>query len=361
MSHEIDFSKGEPAIITRGTPAWHGLGKTVNVISPLEALKLGGLDYSVILKANTHKYPINPATGDPYFPPVVSRTSFFTFRDDTGGILGDKLGAYYKVLQNSEAVELIAPLCEMGLKIEVAGALFNGRTMFVTIAIGSYKVGGEDEVKTYLVFTNTHDGSRNIYAFFTDVRVVCWNTLHWAMIREGVENPKRKDFDKGIVKVRHTGDVKAKTEQAIEWLVMAGKHIEQAEKCFNRMLDRELTAEKFFDYAAGVMFTPAERNALRKGDPDAISTRKRGILDEFFEYARFGPGQSDYNKTFWGAYNAVTGFLGNVKQYKNDSTRAASLWFGESKKTAQQAFILADNPDKIEPLWKNVSEEMRWN
>lgn len=359
MAHEIDFSTGRPAMVTVGRPAWHGIGRTVNKISPLEALQQAALDYYVGIAPNVHSYPVDPITGLKAFPDVISDESFFTYRADTGGILGDKLGKYYKPLQNSEAIEIVSPLCEMGFKVNVAGALRNGRTMFLTFELGEYSVGNDDKIKTYLVFTNTHDGSRNIYAFFTDVRVVCWNTLTLALslLQSKAEKGKRKE----VVKVRHTGDVKAKTEQAIEWLVMAENHIKAATSTFERLVDTSFTSERFFDYVAAVMMDATERNKLKKGDPAFISTRKRNLIENFLEYAQFGPGQAEYQGTAWGAYNAVTGFLGNVKNYKDHSTRTTSLWFGESAKVAERALVLAYEPEKIEPLHKHAPKNFSLN
>jgi phage/plasmid-like protein (TIGR03299 family) len=345
MSHEIDFSKGYPAIVTVGKPAWHGLGKTVNKIEPLEALKQAGLDFKVLLAPNIHAYPVDPATGDPYFPYLISEESFFTFRTDTGKVLGDKLGKYYSVLQNSEAIELITPLCEMGFKINVAGALRHGRTIFLTLELGEYVVGNNDKVKTYLVFTNTHDGSRNIYAFFTDVRVVCANTLHLAFEKDA--NGKRS---KDVVKV-------AKTEQAIEWVLLAEKHTTKAQKVFDQMANIPLSPERFFDYVGAVLFDNAERRKLASGDPSFLSTRKRNLLSDFFRYAQEGPGQKEYAGTVWGAYNAVTGYLGNVKNYKDPSTRTESIWFGESAKVSELAFAYASSPEKVPALSKYVKKD----
>lgn len=343
MSHNIDFSKGEAAIVLRGRPAWHGLGKIMKIISPQEALTLGGLDYEVLKVPNTHNFPTNPKTGEPLFPPIISEESFFTFRTDTGGILGDKLGSYYNVLQNADAVEMIKPLCERGFKINVAGAICGGATIFLCLELGEYAVA-DDKVKTYFVFTNSHDGSRMLYGFFTDVRVVCWNTLNFAL-----------STAQNVVKIRHTGDVKKRTEKALEIMTKGSSHMEEAEKAFGVLVERPFSEKRFFDYVANVLLTNKERTELSAGKAGAISTRKANLLSAFFDYAQHGPGQQKYIGTAWGAYNAVTGFLGNVKNYKDDDTRTKSLWFGESRNTSVKAFKLAYDTAKIEPLSKSAN------
>lgn len=135
----------------------------------------------------------------------------------------------------------------------------------------------------------------------------------------------------------------------------------KAETVFGKLVDTRFTSERFFDYVSAVMLDANERNKMKKGDPACISTRKRNLLEEFFEYHQFGPGQTEYKGTAWGAYNAVTGFLGNVKNYKDPSTRTASLWFGESAKIAEKALVLAYEPEKIEPLHKHAPKNFSLN
>jgi phage/plasmid-like protein (TIGR03299 family) len=351
MAHQIDNSKGFPAFTAVGKPAWHNLGTIVNTLSPADALRLGGLDFNVLVSPNVHRYPyipnLNPEQENfPAFPEVCSKTSFFSWRDDTGGILGDKIGAYYTPLQNLEALNVISPLCDMGIQIETAGSLWGGRIVFVLLNMGEYKVAGTDAVRTYLLYTNAHDGSGAVKALFTDTRVVCWNTLSAAVF--GAVN---------VVKIRHTVTVQERTEQALQLMVLGEKHKEKAHQGFDRLVDTKFSEKRFFDYVAAVFLDKGERQKIAAGDPSAISTRKKGLLGSFFEYAQFGPGQTEFKGTAWNAYNAVTGYLGNVANYKDENTRMFSLMFGAAEKVNAKALELATFPDRIEPLSVTASPD----
>jgi phage/plasmid-like protein (TIGR03299 family) len=332
MAHEIDFSKGFAAFTAVGKPAWHGLGQVVNSLTPQEALEKGGLDFFVEKSPNIHSYPGTA------FPDIMSADSFFTWRTDTGAILGDKLGAYYTPLQNAAAFDILSPLCDMGLKIETAGAIFGGRTVFVLLDMGTYKVAGVDPVKNYLLYSNSHDGSKTVTGYFTDVRVVCANTLAASAIGAAK-----------VVKVRHTTNVEALTKQALEWMLAAEEHQDKANEVFTKMVETKFTEQRFVEYVTSVFFSTKEREKIQQGGVmDAISTRKKNQLQAFMDYAAYGPGQAEYKGTAWGAYNAVSGYLGNVADYKNDDTRMTSLLWGNASYMNEQALVLAAEPERIQ-------------
>lgn len=347
MSHELDFSKGFAAFaeVKSNTPAWHGLGKIVEAMTPKEALELAGLNFHVEKTPNIHSYP------GTVFPDVLSDESFFTWRTDTGKILGASVGGYYTPLQNEAAFALLEPLCEMGMKVETAGAIFDGRTIFALMRLGDYKVAGMDQVLTYFLLTNSHDGSKTVTGALTDVRVVCNNTLSAAL------NGLKK---KHAIKVRHTTNVEKMTEQAINILLQAQHHQEAAQETFTRLAETEWSQKKFFDYVANVFLDKAERKAWAAGDENAISSRKGNLLGRFFDYANNGPGQKEWLGTAWGAYNAVTGYL-NTANYRNADTRMTSLLWGQSSWVNDTALELACVPEKIESLGRSITPDALLN
>ncbi|MFX9626919.1 alpha/beta hydrolase, partial [Acinetobacter baumannii] len=76
--------------------AWHGLGQIVeDYPTSKEALQFAGLDFEVVKRPNTHR--LDDGTE------IISKTSFYTYRPDTGAILGDRLGKDYEVVQNIDA------------------------------------------------------------------------------------------------------------------------------------------------------------------------------------------------------------------------------------------------------------------
>ena len=104
-----------------------------------------------------------------------------TVRDDHDFTLG-VVGRDYGVVQNAKAFEFIDFIKEVSGEepiVETAGLLGNGERLFVSCKLGadSY-LNPNDAVKNYVVFTNAHDGSGAVMAFFTPIRVICSNTLN---------------------------------------------------------------------------------------------------------------------------------------------------------------------------------------
>ena len=84
----------------------------------------------------------------------------------------------------------------------------------------------------YLVFSNSHDGSGSIKVAMTPVRVVCQNTLNFAL-----DNASR------IWCANHTGDIGAKMEDARMTLFMAENYMNELSKA-SKKLDRKKVRDR---------------------------------------------------------------------------------------------------------------------
>lgn len=217
MAHNLDFSKGFAAFASRKQTAWHGLGQIVDALNCQQALKLGGLDFDVIKAPNIHRIGTKE---------VISTNSFFTYRNDTEAVLGDKLGKDYTVLQNRESMDLIDTLVESGkAQIETVGALFGGARVFITCKVKeAYSVGKNDTVEQYVIISNSHDGSKAVEVYFSDVRVVCWNTLQMSL--KGCTQMHR---------VRHTANVKDRVNEALKIMGIIENNVQAKKEAFEAM------------------------------------------------------------------------------------------------------------------------------
>src|ERR1700744_3091038 len=194
MSANIDYSKGGEAFISFQKPAWWGNSKIFqNDITVANALHDAGLDFKVEKSPNVHRFPGTNR------PDIISTESFFTWRMDTGAVLGSKLGSVYKVYQNTDALAVVDDLLQTKkVKIETAGAIDSGRRVFVCLKLQNpLIVGSKDEIEQYILLANGHDGSMAITAMPTNIRVVCANTLGAALAGAKPEH-----------KIRHTASAK---------------------------------------------------------------------------------------------------------------------------------------------------------
>jgi phage/plasmid-like protein (TIGR03299 family) len=193
MSHEMYENDTAMYSVEK---AWHGLGVVVEEApSPREALKLSGLDWSVV------KSPSIIAEYEDFSGRIheaVTPDTVATIREDTGAILG-LVSPNYEVVQNEELFDLAY---ELGgdVKVETAGSLKNNRQVYILLRGDSFDLPGEDTVLPYMGLFSSHDGSLSLSALDTSVRVVCANTLAQAF----------SDGRNRIYRIKHSGDVKTK-------------------------------------------------------------------------------------------------------------------------------------------------------
>jgi hypothetical protein len=82
---------------------------------------------------------------------------------------------------------------------------------------------------------------------------------------------------------------------------------------------------------------------IEKGQYDELSTCFNNMCNSVFEYAMSSPTQQTETTrgTLFGAYNAVTGYFQNVRNYKDDESKLKSLLYGGTAQLrTQKAFNL---------------------
>ena len=82
---------------------------------------------------------------------------------------------------------------------------------------------------------------------------------------------------------------------------------------------------------------------IQRGEWDELSTCFNNICNSVFEYAQTSPSQqtATTDGTLFGAYNAVTGYFQNIRNYKDDEAKLRSLMYGGIAQTrTQRAFNL---------------------
>lgn len=78
---------------------------------------------------------------------------------------------------------------------------------------------------------------------------------------------------------------------------------------------------------------------IQAGHADTLSTCFKNMIDNVYEYALSSPTQQTETTkgTVFGAYNAVTGYFQNVRNYKDDEAKLKSLLFGGTGQLRTQA------------------------
>ena len=317
MAHNLATTNGKTALFVVKEKAWHQLGKVLDAPpTSKEAIKEAGLDYVV------QKMPIP----NPFDAEKVIKERYFTYRKDDNRILGI-VGSKYEIMQNIDGFEFFDSIVGEGEAIyETAGALGDGEVVFITAKLPGYiTVGNSDNIEKYLLLSLSHDGSSPITAMFTPVRVVCNNTLHWAL----------SDKHQQKVKIRHTKNASSKLEEAHRILGISNMLTDQLGLKFNKMSKTLITDDKFGTYVDKVF----GKDSIETKDQ---STRYGNIKLEVFNYFKNGAGQQQKtcNNTVFGAYNAITGYFNNVIELSDK--KATSNLIGGNANIMRKAFELAD-------------------
>ena len=333
MAHNINFNEmtSKHSFFSVKEKAWHGLGQIVqDYPNSKEALQFAGLDFEVLKRPNTHH--LDNGTE------IISTNSFYTYRPDTGAILGDRLGKDYEVVQNPDAFSFFDAIVDGdGIQYETAGALGNGEKIFITAKLPGYiKVGNDDMIEKYLFLTTSHDGFGSIMAAFTPVRIVCNNTLN-AALRNCTNS----------IKIRHTANVKERLEQAHKVMGISNQLSIQLEGIFNRWAKVRITDKEVLKLVQLAMVPNKEvLQNIQKGELNELSTCFKNMCDDVYEYQMSSPSQflETTNGTVFGAYNAITGYFQNVRNYKNDEAKMKSLLYGGTAQLrTQKAFQLCED------------------
>lgn len=318
--------------------AWHGLGQIVeDYPTSAEAIKYAGLDYTVEKRPLFTNALNNELTGfDPDFATSkIEVPSFFaTVRNDNDSVLG-VVGKDYEVVQNADAFQFFDAIVGGGdgIKYETAGALGKGERIFITAKLPDYiKVGKADLIEQYLFLTTSHDGFGSITAAFTPTRIVCNNTLNAALRNHT-----------NAIKIRHTASANDRLKQAHTLMGISHVMAQELEELFNHWTNVRITDKEVKKLIQLAMAPNKEViTNLELGLVDKLSTTYTNIVDNAYAYAMSNPTQTMETTagTLFGAYNAITGYYQNVRNFKDGDAKFKSIMDGTAKQRAQVAFDL---------------------
>jgi len=338
MAHNINFNTitEQHAFFSVKQPAWHGLGKTVeNYPTSGEAITFAGLDYEVI------KAPIFTKGGG-FLETYPIPDQYATMRTDTKAVFG-VVGKDYQIVQNADAFAFFDAIVGGGdgILYETAGALGNGERIFITAKLPGYiRVGnGDDVTEKYIFLTTSHDGSGSITAAFTPVRIVCQNTLNAAL-----------KTATNVVRIRHTAGAKERLEQAHKVMGVADTLATQLEGIFNqwsKVVIDDRNVKKLIQLA--LCPNKGTLDLLKKGAQDELSSMYKNACEAAYEYAMADDAQTMVTTkgTLFGAYNAVTGYYQNVRNFKTGEDKLKSICLGGTAQIrGQKAFDLCRDFEK---------------
>lgn len=369
MAHEIFGSR----FVGAREAAWHKLGTVIpagTVISVADALRVGKIDFTY------QDVPVGYTTPEGLF--VQSETRKIILRSPTDddpiwrdvGVVSDEYG----YLQNQELAAGLDKIAQVtGWEFETVGALEQGRTVFLTLRIGTQSVFG-DEHEIFLVISDGKGTGRALTMTITRVRVVCKNTLVYA---DG----------QNIANVRIAHDQAVAGEYGF-WLNLI-EQIEMQNRCAGDQLVQmasikvsDKRAQQIIDAAfplPGLTQRKQEANALlelpnltevqriaiearalkgedRKDEARRIAVNKR--LAAWTLYERFNAGQEQGSDPASGGQVVPAAVLATLRETPYAALQAVVEvvdWAGIAKaETAAQSAIFGVGADAKKRAWKEA-------
>lgn len=314
-----------------GDVPWHGLGRELEEPATLEeALKAGGLDWEV------EKVPLR-TDEEPSSP--VSRRVAIVRKDRDPGDAERVIGVAhpgFTPLQNRVGAKIFDDLIGGGNRIyHTGGYLGRGEVVWLLARIGgSMEIARGDAVNPYLLFANSHDGSKAIHMRLTTIRVVCQNTLALAM----KEDRFGRQFRKG-----HHGTAEGIADAAREFFCAITKDLIDLTADYKRLAKARCSDEQFEQFLNNVMPEPekppnATPASVAYKNWAAKITNIREARERMATLREEGRGMDlDGSRgTCWGALNAVIEFVDHHQ--KVDGARVASVLLGSGMAMKMRAY-----------------------
>ena len=274
---------------------WHGLGTPV-VGSPTsrDAIIASGLNWKVeskpIYDSNNHIIPGYKAN--------TRNTDMRVL-----GIVTDK----YKIVQNDEAFDFTDSLVNEGMTYETAGALNNGKKIWLLGKMPSTKILSET-IEPYICFVNTHDGTGAIKICMTPVRVVCNNTLNFAL-----QNAKR------MWSTKHMGNINAKLIEARNTLGLVNDYMDSLSSECDYLASKTLTKDdllKVFDSIYTIDFSKDSARKIKN-----INDIKDSLVS-----CLNAPDVIPFQNTAYGAMMAITDYADHSIPFRDTKTYSENRW-----------------------------------
>lgn len=311
----------------RETP-WHRLGAVLEDYPDGidDALVKSGLAWEVeqgeVLVVNLHR-PDNAEVDGVPMPLQRAEGYRANIRQDTGDVLGI-VSEDYRVVPNRDAFRWLDELLFSDVRFETAGSLGSGRRVWVLARIPELVEVGGDATQTYLYCANSHDGSMAVTSAATSIRIVCANTLGWAL-RDAERDPQR------VYKFRHTGDMQTKLGEARRVMEIAVDWTEAFKRHGDKLAREPISADRFDNRVV--------RPLLGMDDPELGDRARRNrednreiILAIFDGLGPEGDTSGNSPGTKWAAANAVAEFADHCRRVTKRTDQVARSFEDHSLK-----------------------------
>lgn len=198
-----------------------------------------------------------------------------------------RVGARYNVFQNEELFSFGDNLVHGGAHWEAMAAIKNNTVVFGAMKLdGGMYIGGDDGIERHLLLHTSHNGSTNVVASITALRLRCSNALQVSM------KHAHQTF-----KIRHSSTMDGKVAEARRILGMADVYFDEFSDEMEKLMQAQVTlaeAEKIIE----AVYPKPEKDA--KGSMHKWETKFEDILSIYN-----GAHNDNIVGTKYGVFNAL--------------------------------------------------------
>ena len=323
-----------------GEPPWHGLGNQLTQNQPIEIwAQQAGMNWRI--ESSNVSYMAQNERGQSIIMPYEEQRVLY--RSDTYAPLS-VVSQRYQEVQPMEILEFYRDLTEQsGFELETAGILKGGKKFWALARTGqSTALKGKDVSHGYILLATACDGSLATTAQFTNIRVVCNNTLAIALRGQSgsagvVKVPHSTKFDADKVKQQLGVSVRAWDEHMYEMKQLSQRKVTQGEAAaffdavFNNtnmnVTDQEENIIQFYRNVANPNPTK------EKSEPNGRAMSKAMIM---FNGQGRGAELSSAKNTAYGLLCSITEFADHERRAMSTDHRLDSAWFGAGANLKQR-------------------------
>jgi len=242
---------------------------------------------------------------------------------ETDGRILTNVGENWNPVQNSEAFDFFAEYVNVGdMEMHTAGSLKDGQIVWALAKVkDSFELFDGDRVDSYLLFSNPHQYGKSIDVRFTPIRVVCNNTLTFAldsMSDRQVKVGHRTAFDASSVK---------------ETLGIATDTMQKYKEVASFLGSKRFTQDTYIEYLNTVFPRTSDKRIKSGMDKIEQMSRNAKLCYDALEQQ---PGAEYAEGSWWQAFNSVT-FITDHVQGRNQENRLANSWFGYNQTRKREA------------------------
>lgn len=327
MAHQIE----QMAYV--GQTPWHGLGNQLSQNQPIEVwAKQAGMDWRI--ESSDVSYMAQNERGQSIIMPFEEQRVLY--RSDTHAPLS-VVSQRYQEVQPMEILEFYRDLTEQsGFELETAGVLKGGKKFWALARTGqSTALKGKDVSNGYILLATACDGTLATTAQFTNIRVVCNNTLAIALRDQRnsagvVKVPHSTRFDSDKVKQQLGISVCTWDEHMYEMKQLTQRKVTQTEAAayfdavFNNTslsnIEQEDNIIQFYRNVAS-----QAKQTANKTEPNGRAMTK--VMEMFNGQGR-GAELASAKDTAYGLLCSITEFVDHERRAMSTDHRLDSAWFG---------------------------------